>query len=83
LGGFDFERDCARRLSVRVVANGHKIYGWYSEKLLRKNADTTAHLRDRIATLLQNIGQTPKKRAIAAGFVFSSRARYEFISDDF
>jgi hypothetical protein len=44
---------------------------------------STAHLRDRIATLLQNIGQTPKKRAIAAGFVFSSRARYEFISDDF
>ncbi|MGZ9021445.1 MAG: hypothetical protein ACXW3S_16145, partial [Rhodoplanes sp.] len=41
--------------------------------------DNTAFFRDRIATVLQKIGQTPKNRAIAAGFVFSLRGPYEFM----
>jgi hypothetical protein len=53
------------------------------EKSVRRNADIAPFFRDRFATLLQNIEETLKKRAIAAGFIFSFCASYEFMSDDF
>jgi hypothetical protein len=53
------------------------------KKVVRRNADIVPFFRDRFATLLRNIEETPKKRAIAAAFIFSFLTPYEFMSDGF